>query len=93
MCVISFPHLHTYNLHVLLTDVNIMQIYAESEPFEIKPLGAAFPTTTAAASATGSGPATGADASATKSGAASPLKNSVGWGLTAAAALLGFITA
>ncbi|KXN82758.1 hypothetical protein AN958_02197 [Leucoagaricus sp. SymC.cos] len=68
---------------------NATQIYAQSEQFEIKPLGSAYPATTsnAGASPTGSGSAAGASGTGTSNGknGATSLKN-LGLGFSVAVA-------
>jgi len=72
----------------LSSTINATDVYAQSEPFEIKALGAAYPTTT---SSVGSS-ATGSSASPTTTGAA--LAQYVPVGLSMAAALaLGLVVA
>jgi len=73
--------------------LNQTDVYAESQEFEIKPLGAAYPAasatpTSAKASATGSG---AAPAASTKS-SATGLKASLAFGVAVAAAVLGVST-
>ncbi|KAK0445460.1 hypothetical protein EV421DRAFT_1902417 [Armillaria borealis] len=95
---VSMPAATGYVLQ-LANPLNSSQVYAASEPFEIKALGAAYPSTSAAVeSATGSlasasASASAASASASASGnAASTLKTSVGFGLGAIGAILGLVT-
>jgi len=79
--------------------LNGSDIYATSDPFEIKPLGSTYPTSSVVVpSATGSGGAsatnTSSGASATKSSGASSLKHSASIGLAAlGAAILGSLVA
>ncbi|SJL04478.1 uncharacterized protein ARMOST_07845 [Armillaria ostoyae] len=95
---VSMPAATGYVLQ-LANPLNSSQVYAASQPFEIKALGAAYPSTSAAVeSATGSlasasASASAASASASASGnAASTLKTSVGFGLGAIGAILGLVT-
>ncbi|KAK0228172.1 hypothetical protein IW262DRAFT_1349304 [Armillaria fumosa] len=93
---VSMPAATGYILQ-LANPLNSSQVYAASDPFEIKALGAAYPSTSAAVeSATGSlasASASAASASASASGnAASTLKTSVGFGLGAIGAILGLVT-
>ncbi|PBK96433.1 hypothetical protein ARMGADRAFT_1010096 [Armillaria gallica] len=95
---VSMPAATGYILQ-LANPLNSSQVYAASEPFEIKALGAAYPSTSAAVeSATGSlaaasASAASSSASASASGnAASTLKTSVGFGLGAIGAILGLVT-
>jgi uncharacterized protein YlxW (UPF0749 family) len=86
-------------LILLANPLNSSDIYATSKPFEIKALGSAYPPAsatpresgyeTASASATGAG----ASQSQRASGAILPFKASAGYGIAAAAALLGLLTA
>ena len=76
----AFCHLHSY----------LSQIYAESQPFEIKPLGASYP---ASASPSGSATATGASATPTKNSSPPNMQNSVAYSVALGAAVLGLITA
>ncbi|KIJ63816.1 hypothetical protein HYDPIDRAFT_91819 [Hydnomerulius pinastri MD-312] len=74
---------------LLASTLNSTDIYAQSEPFEIKALGAAYPATTASASATGS--AGSASPTGTTGGA---LANYIPVGMSMAAALaLGLVVA
>ncbi|KAK2465107.1 hypothetical protein APHAL10511_002915 [Amanita phalloides] len=74
--------------------INSSKIYATSDNFEIKPLGATYPTSSAASSATGSASASGASATGTsKSNGAFSIKTSTGLSLAAVGAVLGFMTA
>ena len=83
-------------LVLLANTLNISDIYAQSEPFEIKAKGAAYPTTTAAvggATISVSGSATGtSDAADTTTTDNSAIKTSVGLGFGALGALLGLMT-
>jgi hypothetical protein len=79
--------------------LNSSNIYAQSDQFEIKALGSTYPTSTpAGASSTGSSSATASaglssSSSSSKSNDASSIKTSMGFGLVAIGAVLGFMTA
>ncbi|KAK0210388.1 hypothetical protein DFS33DRAFT_1483488 [Desarmillaria ectypa] len=93
---VSMPAATGYVLQ-LANPLNSSQVYAASEPFEIKPLGAAYPSSSAAVqSPTGSlasASASAASASASASGnAGSTLQTSLGFGLGAIGAILGLVT-
>lgn len=69
--------------------LNLWKIFAQSDPFEIKPLGSTYPSTSSAAGASPSGTAgstapSGSPTDKPNNGAVS--LNSLGFGLTAAAA-------
>jgi len=73
--------------------LNGTDIYAESEPFEIKALGSAYPATSSAAGATATG-ATGSAGAATPSQTGAAVANYIPVGLSVAAALaLGLVVA
>jgi hypothetical protein len=84
---------------ILFADpLNATNVYTESQPFEIKPLGSTYPppsATPTAGGANGTASATGAGATASSSGksGASSTKLSVAYVLVAAAALVGLMTA
>jgi hypothetical protein len=76
--------------------LNATDVYAVSEPFEIKPLGSTYPPPSATPTAgvvNGTASATGAGASASGKSGASNTKSSVAYVLAAAAALVGLMTA
>jgi hypothetical protein len=77
--------------------LNNTDIYAESQPFEIKALGASYPpasaTPTDAVSGSSSATGTGASATSTKNSSPSNMQNSVAYGVALGAAVLGLITA
>jgi len=75
--------------------INSSLIYATSEPFEIKAAGSTYPTSSVAGSATGSSTGSSSSAKSTSSShsGASGVKTSMGIGLAAVGAVLGFITA
>jgi hypothetical protein len=82
----------------LANPFNETDIYAQSQPFEIKALGAAYPassaTPTASGTSTGSSTTTTSSSStSTHTGAASGLTTSIGFGVGAAVAVLGLFTA
>ncbi|KAF8345475.1 hypothetical protein F5887DRAFT_966924 [Amanita rubescens] len=75
--------------------INSSLIYATSDSFEIKAKGSTYPTSSVAGASTASGTGSGSSATSTsssKSGASS-VKTSMGIGLAAVGAVLGFITA
>ncbi|KIY69238.1 hypothetical protein CYLTODRAFT_489137 [Cylindrobasidium torrendii FP15055 ss-10] len=84
------------NYIVQLADtLNNTHVYGESEPFEIKDSGAAYPTTTpglesttATAAGSATGTSSGSSSSSTPDGAA---RATVGMGLGAFSAILGFL--
>jgi len=85
---------------IQFTDIlNSSNIYAQSEPFEIKALGATYPASSATPTDTGTatGSATGSTSSSSSTSkpksAASGLSASIGFSVAAAAAVLGFLTA
>ncbi|KAF8841090.1 hypothetical protein BDN67DRAFT_1068755 [Paxillus ammoniavirescens] len=72
----------------LTNPLNNTEVYAESEPFEIKALGSAYPASSSAVSATGSGTGTSTGASpASTTGAAVANYIPVGMSMVAALAL------
>ncbi|KAF9240447.1 hypothetical protein BU15DRAFT_87657 [Melanogaster broomeanus] len=72
--------------------LNGTDIYAESQPFEIKALGSAYPTTSASAATASGATGTGSSASPAQTGAA--VANYIPVGLSMAAALtLGLVVA
>ncbi|KAH7882486.1 hypothetical protein F5I97DRAFT_1987791 [Phlebopus sp. FC_14] len=73
----------------LANTLNGTDVYAQSEPFEIKPLGSAYPVTSSVAS---SGTGTGTTASPTP-GTGGALANYVPVGMSMAALALGFVVA
>ncbi|KAG7452928.1 uncharacterized protein BT62DRAFT_915290 [Guyanagaster necrorhizus] len=95
---VNMPAATGYTLQ-LANPLNSSQVYAASDLFEIKALGSAYPSSSAAVeSATGSlasasASAASASASASASGnAGSALKTSFGFGLGAIGAILGLVT-
>ncbi|PFH49386.1 hypothetical protein AMATHDRAFT_4970 [Amanita thiersii Skay4041] len=74
--------------------LNSSLIYSESEEFEIKPLGSAYPSSSSASqpSATGSGTATASSTGGVRN-SASGIKSSMGLGLAAIGAALGLMAA
>ncbi|KAH8101887.1 hypothetical protein BXZ70DRAFT_1063900 [Cristinia sonorae] len=83
---------------VILADtINNTNVYATSQPFEIKPLGAAYPTTTTAAAAdatnTTSGAAPSETGKNTQSGGSLGLKVGASAVFAAAAAVAGLVLA
>jgi len=74
--------------------LNGSNVYAESEIFEIKAAGSSYPTSTpGGASSTGSASTSTSTGSSKKSNDASNIKTSMGFGLAAIGAVLGFMTA
>lgn len=73
----------------MLNIVYIIQIYAQSEPFEIKALGASYPTTTSTAGSASTGTASGTAGAAqsTQTGGAFAEYVPVGMSMVAALAL------
>ncbi|KAF9255759.1 hypothetical protein L218DRAFT_950517 [Marasmius fiardii PR-910] len=75
--------------------VNQTDVYSQSDEFEIKPLGSAYPQTSSVAPS-GTGTAAGSSSSGGSSGGnngASSHKSSLGYGLAAVGALVGLIAA
>ncbi|KAG1843092.1 hypothetical protein C8R48DRAFT_751001 [Suillus tomentosus] len=67
--------------------LNETDIYAQSQPFEIKALGSSYPTTTSSAGSTSTGSASAGAAQATKTGGALAEYVPVGMSMVAALAL------
>ncbi|KAF8721431.1 hypothetical protein AX14_010373 [Amanita brunnescens Koide BX004] len=83
---------------LLFADIlNSSHVYGTSEPFEIKALGSAYPTSSApaagSATATGTGSSSSATSTSKSHSGASNVKASMGLGLAAVGAVLGFMTA
>jgi len=80
---------------LLANPVNISQVYATSQEFEIKPLGSAYPATTTPGGPTTTGNTTAPASSTTgsKPNDAISFTTSFGFGLAAAGAVLGLMAA
>ncbi|CAL1709006.1 unnamed protein product [Somion occarium] len=87
---------------LLANPLNSTEVYATSEPFEIKPLGSAYPTTSASTTPTATGssasnaPTSGSDSQSTSGGSSSDatsLKTSIAGVAAIGFAALGYILA
>jgi hypothetical protein len=84
---------------LLANPLNSSDVYATSQPFEIKPLGSTYPPASATPTESGYNSASASASGATQStttkshSSASNFKASAGYGIAAVAALLGLVTA
>ncbi|KIL57628.1 hypothetical protein M378DRAFT_133182 [Amanita muscaria Koide BX008] len=73
--------------------INGSIIYGESGEFEIKALGSTYPTSSVGSSATGTASGSTASGTSSKNNGGTSVKTSLGLGLAAIGAVLGFMTA